>query len=122
MGKKSKGDEVEELIGSGNSSSIEITPDIRRSIFILLAHQEKIDILSTSLKETKKNLAEKLMLKPAKFNSLLADIKKEMQEGGVIPEKEEDLDFRRNMLEQMDLENPPKIDDAGLIDEEVEED
>ncbi len=96
MGKKKSAEEAAGEIGG----SITITTETKNEMKALIGHMKEIKNSQELLKEGVEATAAKMGIKPAKLKNILSIIQKEEEEGGVIQQKEDELDFVRTIIEQ----------------------
>lgn len=88
----------------GNPGKIEISEESRQSVLYLLSVENEVTNMKEILKEGKKAVAAKMGLKTAKFNEMLGMVRQELEDGGVIEQKQENLGYATNIIEQMKLD------------------
>lgn len=93
---------VAELEGSGGSS-MQLTPEHRKAIMVLVYHEERLALDKEALAEDVKGVAGELGVKPAEVKKMVSTIVQERAKGGVIESRERELEFARQILDSDDV-------------------
>lgn len=106
MAKKSVEDTLdgEGASGSGDGQ-LHITDEVRKSILYVIDEMEKVKLQQGQIKDDVNAIAVKMGCKPTRVKGIISLVIKEREQGGVLTEEEQRLEWTRQVLEKMDLDS-----------------
>lgn len=87
----------------GGDGRLHITDDVRAAILDVINQKEKVKMAQEGIKESVNAIAAKMGCKPKQVTGIIDLVIKEQNEGGVLVQEEQRLEWTREVLEKMDL-------------------